>query len=263
MRVVFGSTTKGAVIVWTLLPPLISTFIFRSMVLMVTGFSSHGKTSIAPIRFSNGLKTTTERRELITTFYAAGQDTEVENCGCTSITFSGQPSKRAQNLNPRMAIVGSTFYTLNGEPITMEQLLPLDDLKTVAIVVFLRSFGCPFCQELLLKYSRGESSKILTEFNNIKLIVIGIGKPSVGKELMEHLQIPNGDQFVFADPENTLYDRLDLNRGVPSTFFNIATPLALGDRLLKGDTKELGEVLQKWNKGTQGIFFDVSFCDSR
>jgi len=73
--------------------------------------------------------------------------------------------------------------------------------------------------------------------------------------LITHLQIPNGDQFVFADPENTLYDRLDLNRGVPSTFFSIATPLALGDRFLKGDTKDLGEVLEKWKNGMDILLF--------
>lgn len=149
-------------------------------------------------------------------------------------------------MNPRTAIAGSTVYRVNGEAVVIDELLPGRDDMNVAIVVFLRSFGCPFCQELLLKYSR--EVERLSEVN-IKLIVIGIGKPSVGQELITHLQIPKGDQFVFADPGNILYDRLDLNRGIPTTFFNIATPLALGDRLLKGDTKELGEVLEKWQNG--------------
>ena len=83
----------------------------------------------------------------------------------------------------------------------------------------------------------------------ITLIMVGIGKPSVGKELVEHLGIPNGEQFIFADPENALYDDLDLNRGVATTFFSPATPYAIRDRLWNGDTKEIGEVLQKWSKG--------------
>ena len=71
----------------------------------------------------------------------------------------------------------------------------------------------------------------------------------MGKELVQHLQIPNGEEFIFADPENALYDDLDLNHGVATTFLSPATPFAIRDRLFSGDTKELGEVLQKWNKG--------------
>lgn len=65
---------------------------------------------------------------------------------------------------------------------------------------------------------------------------------------MQHLEIPNGEEYIFADPENALYDDLDLNRGVATTFLSPATPVAIRDRLLSGDTKELGEVLQKWSK---------------
>jgi hypothetical protein len=55
----------------------------------------------------------------------------------------------------------------------------------------------------------------------------------------------------FSDPENALYDSLDLNRGVKETFFSISTPFAFLDRLTKpGGTRELVEVLSKWNKGT-------------
>jgi len=52
------------------------------------------------------------------------------------------------------------------------------------------------------------------------------------------------------DPDNTIYDELDLNRGVKETFFSISTPFAFLDRLQKKDgLKELGGVLAKWNKG--------------
>lgn len=82
--------------------------------------------------------------------------------------------------------------------------------------------------------------------NDVRLVMVGIGKPSVGKELIQHLGIQNGEDFVYADPENTLYNDLDLNRGVLTTFFNPATPFSMRDRIFGGDMKELGEVLGKW-----------------
>jgi len=76
--------------------------------------------------------------------------------------------------------------------------------------------------------------------------MVSIGKPEVGKQLIEHLSIKNGEDFIFADPENIVYNDLYLNKGLQATFFNPATPLALGNRLLNSNTKELIEVLKKW-----------------
>ena len=81
------------------------------------------------------------------------------------------------------------------------------------------------------------------------LVIVSIGKPEVGLELVQHLGIEDGSDFLFVDPSNQVYDNLDLNRGVDVTFFNPATPLAFGNRLLQGKgllSKELGEVLGKW-----------------
>ena len=84
--------------------------------------------------------------------------------------------------------------------------------------------------------------------NGIGIRMVSIGKPEVGKALCEHLGIKNGDTFVYADPENSLYDDLDLNRGIAETFFNPATPFAIRDRLFKRDgMKSLNEVLGKWS----------------
>lgn len=81
----------------------------------------------------------------------------------------------------------------------------------------------------------------------MKLAIVSIGKAEVGKELCDHLGIEQGKDFVFADPENALYDDLDLNRGLQTTFFSPATPFAFRDRLFRGDSsKELFEVLGKW-----------------
>jgi len=78
--------------------------------------------------------------------------------------------------------------------------------------------------------------------------MVSIGKPQVGFDLCDHLGVSNGSSFLFADPENILYDELNLNRGVAETFFNPATPFAIKDRLLKkGGMNELNEVLGKWS----------------
>lgn len=81
----------------------------------------------------------------------------------------------------------------------------------------------------------------------VKLAIVSIGKAEVGRDLCVHLGVEDGEEFVFADPENALYDNLDLNRGIQETFFNPATPFAFKDRLFRGDSsKELFEVLGKW-----------------
>ena len=55
--------------------------------------------------------------------------------------------------------------------------------------------------------------------------------------------------YYTIDPENALYDDLDLRRGVKETFFSPSTPFAFLERFTKKDgMKELGEVLSKWNK---------------
>lgn len=80
---------------------------------------------------------------------------------------------------------------------------------------------------------------------------MSIGKPEIGKQLIDHLEIPNGDKYLFVDPENALYDSLSLNFGVKETFFSIETPFAFVERFTKKDgMKDLLGVLSKWNKGT-------------
>ena len=80
--------------------------------------------------------------------------------------------------------------------------------------------------------------------------MISIGKPHVGKELVQHLELgESGMDLLFVDPDNALYDHLDLNRGIKETFFSPSTPFAFLDRLVKPDgMKELIEVMSKWNK---------------
>ena len=58
--------------------------------------------------------------------------------------------------------------------------------------------------------------------------------------------------FVFfdADPENSMYDALSLNRGI-QTMVTMATSFAFLDRFVKPDgMTELFQVLSKWKDGT-------------
>lgn len=87
--------------------------------------------------------------------------------------------------------------------------------------------------------------------NNIDLVLVSIGKPEVGKKLMQHLNIANGDEWIFVDPENALYDALELNSGIETTFFSIETPFAFRDRFFgtnerKDGMNDLLDVLGKW-----------------
>lgn len=79
--------------------------------------------------------------------------------------------------------------------------------------------------------------------------MVSIGKPEIGKELVAHLELANGEDYLFVDPVNALYDDLDLNRGVKETFFSPATPLSFLERFTSKDgMTDLMEVLGKWNK---------------
>ncbi|CAB9509298.1 expressed unknown protein [Seminavis robusta] len=80
--------------------------------------------------------------------------------------------------------------------------------------------------------------------------MVSVGTPENCKKLIDHLGVPNGAKYLFVDPENSIYDALYLNRGVKETFFSVSTPFAFLDRFTKKDgTKDLLEVLLKWNKG--------------
>lgn len=80
-------------------------------------------------------------------------------------------------------------------------------------------------------------------------MMVSIGKAEVGKDLCKHLGIENGKEFIFADPDNILYDDLELNKGIKTTFFSPATPFAFKDRIFREGSlfsEELSEVLGKW-----------------
>ena len=49
--------------------------------------------------------------------------------------------------------------------------------------------------------------------NDVKFALISIGMPDTGIKLCNHLGIENGEEWIFADPENSAYDQLRLNKG--------------------------------------------------
>lgn len=100
-----------------------------------------------------------------------------------------------------------------------------------------------------MQYNRIRQSQFLA--NNIDLVVISIGKPEVGQKLLTHLEVEDGENWIFVDPDNRLYDALQLNSGIETTFFSIETPLAFRDRFFgsngrKDGMKDLVDVLGKW-----------------
>ena len=84
---------------------------------------------------------------------------------------------------------------------------------------------------------------ILAE-KNIKMVVIGIGTAARAHEFAEHVSFP--PELLYADPENVVYDELRLIKSIGDTFFNPNTPLAIADRIQKGNTEDLRNALGQW-----------------
>lgn len=92
---------------------------------------------------------------------------------------------------------------------------------------------------------------------------MSIGVPEKAAALIAHLELHtyHTQDLLYVDPDNALYDALDLNRGIQRTFFNPATPLAFLERIRTGGgngggggLQELGDVLSKWSKGAHVQF---------
>ena len=83
-------------------------------------------------------------------------------------------------------------------------------------------------------------SKLLAN-NNVRFALVSIGKPEIGMELCAHLGIKDGEEWIFADPENDAYDRLELNRGW-ETMINPATAFRFRDRIFGGGKGSMNQV---------------------
>jgi hypothetical protein len=78
----------------------------------------------------------------------------------------------------------------------------------------------------------------------MKLIAIGIGTAERAQEFSEHVNFPL--ENLYADPDNAVYDRLNLVKNISNTFFNPATPYAILDRIQNGRTQDLQKALSQW-----------------
>lgn len=94
------------------------------------------------------------------------------------------------------------FDTIKGE-----NLLAISN-KSPTLLVFLRHFGCPFCQETLLYLSE---HKHLIKEKGIRLLLVYMTEPQVAAEYLEHYNLQDVDQI--SDPESMLYKRFKLHRG--------------------------------------------------
>jgi len=87
--------------------------------------------------------------------------------------------------------------------------------------------------------------------NHVSLVLVSIGVPEKAKALMDHLNVSSGEEWFLVDPKNLLYNALNLNKGVASTFGSIDTPFAFRDRIFgvggrKDGVGDLIDVLGKW-----------------
>ncbi|GAB4849119.1 hypothetical protein Ancab_003927 [Ancistrocladus abbreviatus] len=109
-----------------------------------------------------------------------------------------------------------TIFAATGESVAFKDLW--DQNEGLAVVAFLRHFGCPFCWEFA---SVLKESKPRFDSAGLKLIVVGVGTPEKACMLAERLPFPL--ECLFADPECKAYDVLGLYSGFGRTFFNPAS----------------------------------------
>ncbi|KAJ3672811.1 hypothetical protein LUZ60_006185 [Juncus effusus] len=110
----------------------------------------------------------------------------------------------------------SIFSASSGEAVLIKDLW--DQSEEIAVVALLRHFGCICCWELA---SALRDSMPKFESCGVKLIAIGVGTPDKAQILAERLPFPL--DRLYADPDRTAYDTLDLYYGVARTFLNPAS----------------------------------------
>jgi hypothetical protein len=92
--------------------------------------------------------------------------------------------------------------------------------------------------------------------------MVSIGLPEKAQALIQHLELEKYGTHTMLyvdDVDNTIYDTLQLNRGLQRTFFHIATPYSFVQRIKTTTTTSPSEttgmmnlvnVLTKWKDGT-------------
>ena len=82
------------------------------------------------------------------------------------------------------------------------------------------------------------------ESGGVGLYAVGIGTAEKAHLVADH--VGYSPDKLLADPDNLLYDALQLNSGLQRTFFNPSTPYAILDRLTSRKMGDLNSVLGKW-----------------
>eukprot|EP00249_Psilotum_nudum_P014009 c24618_g1_i1 orf=394-1170(+) len=161
----------------------------------------------------------------------------------SSATFTMQPAKlrigigriRASTASSEAAALGPiTVYTVDGRPVQFQELW--DQNEGMAVVAFLRHFGCIFCWEFAASL---RDAKPKFDAAGAKLIAIGVGTPDKAQILAKRTAFPK--DCLYADPSRKAYNSLGLYYGLSRTFFNPASAQALGrmfsiQKSLKGYT---------------------------
>lgn len=90
-----------------------------------------------------------------------------------------------------------------------------------------------------------EAIPVLEQQRNIKMAFVGIGTYERSLEFCKLVNFPS--QYLYADPDNQVYDALELVKSSPLSLFTDArTPLALANRIKENRTKDLEEALKSW-----------------
>lgn len=131
------------------------------------------------------------------------------------------------------------FQSSTGQEV--ELVSQWSDSDTV-VVAWMRSLGCPFCQELAVQLGRDVSPKLAAK--GIRLMMVSIGTPERSKDFVAKTGFPAEDLFV--DPDNLTYDAIGLVRTFQNAFLDPRTPLSFVKRAMKSNTKDLQTVLSDW-----------------
>ena len=95
-------------------------------------------------------------------------------------------------------------------------------------LIFARSFGCPFCQEMATQVARDILPEVQSDGN--RLFLVSIGSQETGEKFAAKTKFPA--DCLFGDETNATYDALGLNQGLGVTYISpLARPLRSPGRL--------------------------------
>ncbi|KAK8489997.1 hypothetical protein V6N13_133164 [Hibiscus sabdariffa] len=122
-----------------------------------------------------------------------------------------------------------SVFTASGQPVLFKDLW--DQNEGVAVVAFLRHFGCFCCWELA---SALKEAKPKFDSAGVKLIAVGVGTPDKARILAEGVPFPVDS--LYADPERKakVFSRLDQVKKAMENYTIKATPDDVSSVLQQG-----------------------------